>query len=175
MKLRIAAVALAAVAVIVLPLAAQTGSGPHGKHDRSGGGPPVYDLAGETTLTGTVAEVLPQSCPRAGIHLRLTTATGDVEVGLGPTTFLAELGAGFQPKNDAPADFLARTVKKGDTTYELRDAEGAPRWAMAGGGRGAGQGCAMKGSQGRGQGHGHGAKAHGGKGCGCCQGAAASS
>jgi len=86
---------------------------------------------------------VPQSCPCGGIHVRLTTADGDLEVGLGPVAYLAELGATFaagdavevtgaKPKNDAPADFLARSVKKGDATYELRDAEGAPRWAGTG-------------------------------------------
>lgn len=173
MKLRLSLLALALVAA---PLLAQDDAAPPRRHDRQGGGPPVYDVAAETTLTGKVAEVLPQSCPRAGIHVRLTTAAGDVEVGLGPGAYLAEIGAGFatgdeitvtgsKPKNDAPADFLARSVKKGEATYELRDAEGAPRWAMAGGG----QGCAMKGGQGKG--HRHGAQAQGGqgKGCGCCK------
>lgn len=140
--------ALTAAAVVAAPLAAQMGSGPHGRHDRRGGGPPVYDVAAERTLAGTVAEVVPQSCPCGGIHLRLTTADGDVEVGLGPVVYLAELGATFaagdaievtgaEPKNEAPADFLARSVKKGEATYELRDAEGMPRW------KGEGSSCPM--------------------------------
>lgn len=179
MKLRIPSLALAVLAVVAAPLLAQDAPAAKTGHDRQGGGPPVYDLAAETTLTGKVAEVLPQSCPMAGVHVRLTTATGDVEVGLGPGAYLAEIGAGFstgdeiavtgsKPKNDAPADFLARSVKKGEATYELRDAEGAPRWAMAGGGKG----CPMH--QGKGMGHGHGAQAQGagGKGCGCCKHAA---
>lgn len=134
---------LVAAALVAAPLVAQMGPGPHGRHDRKGGGPPVYDLAAETTLAGTVAEVVPQSCPCGGIHVRLTTADGDVEVGLGPVAFLSELGATFAagdalevtgaaPKNDAPADFLARSVKKGEATYELRDAAGSPRWAETG-------------------------------------------
>lgn len=135
--------AFAAVALLGPPLVAQMGSGPHGRHERQGGGPPVYDVAAERTLAGTVAEVVPQSCPCGGIHVRLTTADGDVEVGLGPVAYLAELGASFaagdaievtgaKPKNDAPADFLARSVKKGEATYELRDAEGKPRWSGEG-------------------------------------------
>lgn len=135
--------ALAAAALLAAPAVAQTGAGPHGKHDRMGGGPPVYDVAAEKTLSGTVAEVVPQACPCGGIHVRLTTADGDLEVGLGPVAYLAELGATFaagdaievtgaKPKNDAPADFLARSVKKGESTYELRDAEGAPRWTEVG-------------------------------------------
>ncbi len=137
---------VAAAAIVALPLYAQAGGGPHGghgDHNRMGGGPPAYDAAGETTLAGTVAEVIPQACPCGGIHVRLTTADGDVEIGLGPVAYLSELGATFaagdaievtgaKPKNDAPAEFLARSVKKGDATFELRDAEGAPRWAGTG-------------------------------------------
>jgi len=176
MNLRSPLAALALAAAVAVPLLAQDAAAPKRRHDCSGGGPPVYDVAGETTLTGKVAEVLPQACPQAGIHVRLSTATGDVEVGLGPSAYLTELGAGFatgdeisvtgaKPKNDAPADFLARSVKKGEATFELRDAEGAPRWARGGGGKG----CPMH--QGKGMGHGHGAQAQGGqgKGCGCCQ------
>ena len=179
MRFRAPLLALVALAIVALPLLAQDPPVAKTGHDHRGGGPPVYDLAGETTLTGRVAEVLPQSCPMAGVHVRLTTATGDVEVGLGPSAYLAELGAGFatgdeiavtgsKPKNDAPAGFLARTVKKGEATYELRDAEGAPRWKMANGGKG----CPMH--QGKGMGHGQGGQAQGGpgKGCGCCQHAA---
>lgn len=143
MKLNRMILAFAAAAIVAAPLVAQMGTGPHGRHDRKGGGPPVYDVAAEKTLAGTVAEVVPQSCPCGGIHVRLTTTEGDVEVGMGPVAFLAELGASFaagdaievtgaQPKNEAPADFLARSVRKGEATYELRDAEGAPRWAETG-------------------------------------------
>jgi len=143
MKLRTGILSFVAAAVVAAPLLAQMGSGPHGRHDRRGGGPPVYDLAAERTLAGTVAEVVPQSCPCGGIHVRLTTADGDVEVGLGPVAFLSELGATFAagdalevtgaaPKNDAPAEFLARSVKKGEATYDLRDGEGTPRWKAEG-------------------------------------------
>jgi hypothetical protein len=139
---------LAVAALAALPLLAQSGPGPHGRHDRRGEGPPAYDVAAEKTLSGTVAEVVPQSCPCGGIHLRLTTEGGDVEVGLGPVAYLTELGASFAagdavevlgaaPKNDAPADFLARAITKGDATWELRDAEGAPKWAAQG------MGCPM--------------------------------
>lgn len=132
---------LAATALLVAAVAfAQPGSGPHGRH---GGGPPAYDLAAEKVVRGTVAEVKTQGCACAGVHLKLTTESGELEVGLGPGAFLASLGATFAagdevevtgaaPKNEAPADFLARIVRKGETGYELRDAEGQPRWAATG-------------------------------------------
>lgn len=130
---------LLAASLVPLPLLAQGGPGPHGRHDCSGGGPPVYDVAAERTLAGTVAEVLPQNCPKAGIHLRLATPEGEIEVGLGPVAYLGELGANFAtgdaievtgsaPKNEAPADFLARSVKKGEAIYPLRNEQGAPLW-----------------------------------------------
>jgi hypothetical protein len=130
---------LFAASLVPLPLLAQGGPGPHGRHDCAGGGPPVYDVAAERTLAGTVAEVLPQNCPRAGIHVRLSTPEGEIEVGLGPVAYLGELGANFAtgdaievtgaaPKTEAPADFLARSVKKGEATYLLRNEQGAPLW-----------------------------------------------
>jgi len=142
------ALALAAIAALVaLPLVAQEtpapAPGPQAHHGRHGGGPPAYDLAAETTISGRVADVVPQNCACGGLHLKLATASGELEVGLGPAAFLGELGAQFavgdelqitgaKPKNEAPADFLARSVKKGESTYDLRDAAGAPRWTAQG-------------------------------------------
>lgn len=156
MKARFALAALAATALVaaVSVAAAQggpgpgRGAGPGNCQGRHAGGPPAYDSAAETTLTGRVAELLPQPCACGGLHLRLTTASGDVEVALGPNAYLAEIGAAFmlqdeiqvtgaKPSNAAPADFLARSVRKGETTYELRDSQGQPRWA------GTGMGCPM--------------------------------
>ena len=156
MKARFALAALAASALVaaVSVAAAQGGPGPgrgagqgncQGRH---AGGPPAYDSTAETTLTGRVAELLPQACACGGIHLRLTTSAGDVEVALGPSAYLAEIGASFmlqdeiqvtgaKPANAAPADFLARSIRKGEATFELRDAQGLPRWA------GTGMGCPM--------------------------------
>lgn len=154
MKARFALAALAVAALVVSVAAAQGGPGPgpgagrgncQGRH---GGGPPAYDSAAETTLTGRVAELLPQACACGGLHLRLATSAGDVEVALGPSTYLAEIGValklqdeiqvtGAKSSNAAPAEFLARSVRKGEATYELRDAQGLPRWA------GTGMGCPM--------------------------------
>lgn len=154
-----AALAAAALVASVSVLAAQGGPGPgpgagqghcQGRH---AGGPPAYDVAAETTLSGRVAELLPQPCACGGLHLRLTTAAGDVEVALGPSQYLADIGAAFlpqdellvtgaKPANAAPAEFLARSIRKGDATFELRDAAGLPRWA------GAGKACPMHKGQG---------------------------
>lgn len=153
MKSRFALAALAAAALVasVSVMSAQggPGPGPGAGQGRHAGGPPAYDVAAETTLSGRVAELLPQACACGGLHLRLTTAAGDVEVALGPSQYLADIGAAFLPQdeiqvtgakpasaanaaNTAPADFLARSIRKGDSTFELRDAAGTPRWAGAG-------------------------------------------
>lgn len=156
MKSRFVLAALAAAALVasVSVMSAQggPGPGPGAGQGRHAGGPPAYDVAAETTLTGRVAELLPQPCACGGLHLRLTTAAGDVEVALGPSQYLADIGAAFLPQdeiqvtgakpataptaataaNTAPAEFLARSIRKGDSTFELRDAAGKPRWAGTG-------------------------------------------
>ena len=151
-----AALAIAATAAVVASSAvsAQGGPGPGpgpGKQQCQGRhacGPPAYDRAAETTVAGRVAELLPQPCACGGLHLRLTTADGDIEVALGPSQYLADIGAAFlpqdeirvtgaKPSNAAPADFLARSISKGAATFELRDADGKPRWA------GTGKACPM--------------------------------
>ncbi|MEO8195987.1 MAG: hypothetical protein ABI689_04615 [Thermoanaerobaculia bacterium] len=154
MKSRQTLVAFAALAAglltaaIVVAQATAPGSGPGGCQGRHGGGALAYDRAAETTLTGKVAELLPQACACGGLHLRLTTSDGALEVALGPAVYLAEIGAAFQPGDElqvtgvkpasaAPAEFMVRSVRKGEATFELRDADGLPRWA------GAGKGCPM--------------------------------
>ncbi|MBP9144849.1 MAG: hypothetical protein KBF21_03150 [Thermoanaerobaculia bacterium] len=152
MKVRIPFATLAIAAVVASSVVfaqggpgagAGSGTGQHNCQGRHAGGPPAYDRAAETTVAGRVAELLPQPCACGGLHLRLTTADGDIEVALGPSQYLADIGAAFlpqdeirvigaKPSNAAPADFLARSISKGDATFELRDAEGKPRWAGAG-------------------------------------------
>ncbi|KAB2963237.1 MAG: hypothetical protein F9K16_07115 [Thermoanaerobaculia bacterium] len=144
MHLRRSFVALAfvAAALVALPLAAQETPAPGGPH-RHAGGMPVYDVAAEKVVEGKVAELLPQACGCGGLHLKLETADGPLEIGLGPAAFLGELGVTFNagddvavtgaaPKGEARAEFLARSVRLNDKTFELRDAEGKPRWSMAG-------------------------------------------
>jgi hypothetical protein len=132
-------------ALIVLaaaPLLAQ----PQGR-----GGGPRYDPATEATVTGTVESVEQITGPGGGrgrrglggTHLALKTSTETLEVHLGPTAFLNEkkvaiakgdmvVITGSRVTVDGDRVFIAKEVKKGDTTWTLRDAAGLPLWRGGG-------------------------------------------
>ncbi len=102
---------------------------------------PRYDTSTETTITGTVQEVIAMNSGRmAGTHLMVKTESGAIEVHLGPNQFLSQ--AGFQfAKGDAVSivgskvtirgvsALLAREVTKDKKTLTLRDKTGRPMWA----------------------------------------------
>jgi hypothetical protein len=133
------AVALGVLTLIIAvpPLAFSQGRG-------SG---PRYDLTTEVTVSGTVESVdqIPGSDAASGkrglggTHLTLKTTTETLEVHLGPTAFLAEkkltvatrdplVIVGSRVMVDGDRVFIAREVKKGDSTWTLRDAAGLPLW-----------------------------------------------
>jgi hypothetical protein len=76
-----------------------------------------------------------------GRHLTLKTDAATIEVALGPAWFLAEqkvtLAAGDSVEvtgakvaaREGDPSFVARLVKKGDTTLALRNEQGAPLWS----------------------------------------------
>jgi hypothetical protein len=116
------------------------------------GGGPRYDTATEATVTGTVDSVEQIAGPGpgrgrrglGGTHLTLKTKTETLEVHLGPTAFLNEKKVGIAKGDtlvitgsrvtvDNEKVFIAKEVKKGDSTWTLRDAAGLPMWR--GGGR----------------------------------------
>jgi len=141
--------------------APQAGGSGQGMMMPPGGGMPMYDKATEATIVGVVDKVIEEAGmmrgragmqgamggAMTGIHVMLKTDAGDIEVHLGPSTFLKEkeltvatgdrlevIGSKVTMMG-APA-FLARQVKKGDATVVLRDESGRPLWAM---GRGRGR------------------------------------
>jgi hypothetical protein len=74
-----------------------------------------------------------------GTHLTLKTDSATLEVHLGPTSFLKEkkvaiakgdtlVITGSRVAVDGEAVFMAKEVKKGDSTWTLRDAAGLPLW-----------------------------------------------
>jgi hypothetical protein len=139
------AIGIAALAVLVAtPLFAQ-GQG-------RGDGSPRYDPATETTVTGTVESVEQIAGPGGGrgrrglggTHLTLKTKTETLEVHLGPTEFLNEKKVaiakgdtltivGSRVTVDGDRVLIAKEVKKGDSTWTLRDAAGLPLWRGRGG------------------------------------------
>jgi hypothetical protein len=118
------------------------------------GAGPRYDPATEATVTGTVESVEQIPGPGGGrgrrglggTHLAFKTSTEALEVHLGPTTFLDEKNVaiakgdtlvitGSRITVDGDRVFIAKEVKKGDSTWTLRDTAGLPLWR----GRGRGQ------------------------------------
>lgn len=123
---------LAVVAGLSVALAAQQGKWRN------------YDPATETTVTGTVEDVVQvshQGRGGPGTHLKLKTEAGVVDVHVGPTRYVEaqkfSLAKGDQitvtgsKVNNA---VIAREIKKGDATLTLRDAQGVPKWSKGGAG-----------------------------------------
>lgn len=132
MKTRILIPTLLSAFIAVVALAQGPGKGP---------GPMFrYDPSTETTINGTIEEIqtLDTMC-QAGTHLVLKTDKGNVEVGLGPSKFLAdqklELKKGDQVQiigakaNTRRGEmFMARQITGGGKTVTLRDEKGVPAW-----------------------------------------------
>ena len=107
-----------------------------------GKGMPAYDRDSEITLSGTVEEVvlIEGGCMgRTGTHLKLKAGDDTREVALGPADFLADRKIDIAPGDvlevtGAPSRccgndlLLARTLRIGDRSFTLRDADGRPAW-----------------------------------------------
>lgn len=143
--------ALALLCLASLQGAAQAGRGP-GPHHRMSN--PMYNPGTEVMVNGVVTEVeqltgpgtaAGQSfakCPRGwtGTHLILQTDTGTLAVHVGPASYLASKNFSVQ-KDDRltivgskvqyeGSDFLiAKEIRKGFQTLQLRDNRGFPMWS----------------------------------------------
>lgn len=103
-----------------------------------------YNPATETTLKGTVEDVMQTTGNRGGIgtHLSLKTDQGVYDVHVGPAAYVSAQQFAFA-KGDAlevigskanvnGKDILiARQIKKGNGTLTLRDERGFPKWSRA--------------------------------------------
>ncbi len=129
----LAVLAIASLAVAV-PLAwGQGGPGPGMRN---------YDPSTETTVKGTVHEVLQQTGRNGhnGTHLVLKTDAGSLTVHVGPSSYIANQGFSFakgdaleitgsKAKMGGQDLILAREIKKDGKVLTLRDAQGIPKWA----------------------------------------------
>jgi len=98
----------------------------------------AYDPATETTVTGTVEGVMQvaHGGRGTGMHLKLKTDAGVLEVQLGPTRYLESQNFAVA-KGDTitvtgsrlKGSVIAREVKKGEATLTLRDKHGVPKWS----------------------------------------------
>jgi hypothetical protein len=133
--------------LLAATMAFAQGMGQRGGGQRQGGG--NYDLATETTVTGTVEEVRQTPGPgkgQGGLHLMLRTDAGIQEVDVGPAAYVSSQKATFAKGDsisvtgsritrETGAAIIAREIKKGDQVLTLRDAKGFPLWS------GAARGC----------------------------------
>lgn len=107
--------------------------------------PPMYNVATEVALTGTIDEVQTMTGPagQGGVHLMLKTSTETIRVNLGPSWFLTQekyafakgdavTVTGSRVKMDAAEVVIAREIKKGAQTMTFRDAKGFPKWSGRG-------------------------------------------
>ena len=113
-------------------------------------GPPMYDVKTETTIKGTVESVELIAggggggrSAAGGTHLSLRTEKEMLTVHVGPTAYLKEKGImlakgdmlevlGSRVTIDRQPVVIARQIKKGDSTWTLRDATGRPLWSGRG-------------------------------------------
>lgn len=133
MRSKASIILLAAFASVVMALA-QAQRGP-------GMGMPNYDPKSETTVTGAVQEVQQhQMMGHQGTHLIVKTDTGELEVHLGPSSYLAQHKFSFAKGDQVEVTgsmvkmggkdaLLARQVKKDGKTLVLRNAQGIPAWS----------------------------------------------
>jgi DNA/RNA endonuclease YhcR with UshA esterase domain len=101
-----------------------------------------YDPSTETTVKGAVEEVKQVTGKHGwnGTHLMLKTEAGQLDVHVGPLSYVAGRGftfakgdqvevLGSKVKMGGSEALIAREIKKGDKTLVLRNAQGIPEWS----------------------------------------------
>ncbi len=100
----------------------------------------AYDLSRETVLEGTVLSFTEAvATPPLGARVTVQTATGPVDVHLGPAAFLRANQfslvpgdsvkiAGARVQQRQISMFVARVIQKGNQSLALRSTSGAPLW-----------------------------------------------
>lgn len=152
---------LAVAALLTVPAAAQKGTGEPTGIARRTSKPPVV------SMSGTIKDIKIGPCKSTtgrsseGAHLILQAPDKTINLHLGPSSAVGDvLGSaavgqqvtfeGFRTDRMPPDAYVAKTVKTGDKTFDLRDANLRPKWAMGrGGGRGQGFGAGRGPGQGR--------------------------
>jgi hypothetical protein len=165
------AMALLWMVLFTVPAMAQKGMGEPTGVAQQAEKPPIEVMAGtiKDTRIGPCERTTGRSAE--GVHLIVQAKDGKtINLHLGPTAALDDaldqLSAGKQITFEAfrtaamPKDaYVAKSLTVGETTFELRDDNLRPKWAIAaqggrGAGRGPGMGAAGRPGQGRGSGGG---------------------
>jgi len=103
----------------------------------------MYDVNTVETISGQVTKVdkiYPDNNMSYGIHLTLSTTTGEISVHLGPGWFIenqdTEVNAGdnvtvtgSKVTYEGSEVIIAKEVTKGDEVLKLRDDNGFPLWS----------------------------------------------
>jgi hypothetical protein len=102
---------------------------------------PKYDLQTEAKIKGPIEEVKlpPKGSQKEIVHLLVKNGTESADVYLCPKSYFDDMGMDFSKGDEitltgskvkqGEAEFvLAREVVKGNNTFVLRDARGAPVW-----------------------------------------------
>jgi hypothetical protein len=103
--------------------------------------PARYDRAAEKSLAGTIKAVVsyPASDGSYGVHFDLETATGMVNVHVGPAAFIGEQNfcffaedkvqiVGAKVTTDGRTAYWAKAVMNGANVLVLRNEDGTPKW-----------------------------------------------
>ena len=110
-----------------------------------GRAPKGYDPATETSIAGTILQVVSAAAPdgSVGVHITVkTTAGATVKVHLAPAMFIGMNNFFFMAddtvavrgayvSHDDEVALWARQVTKGSETLTLRSEDGTPRWPFA--------------------------------------------
>ncbi|HEV7219107.1 MAG: hypothetical protein ACHP8A_11430 [Terriglobales bacterium] len=102
---------------------------------------PKYDFQTEAKIKGTIEEVKlpPNGSEKEIVHLLVNSGPDTMDVYLCPKSFMDEMGMNFSKGDEITLTgskvkqretdvVLAREVVKGNDTFLLRDAKGAPVW-----------------------------------------------
>lgn len=124
---------MAVSALVVLATTAMLAQGPGMRH---------YDPKTEVKASGTVEDVQQTTGKRgwSGTHLTLKTDSGNLDVHVGPSNFLAQKGFSFakgdkvevtgsRVKMNGKDTLIARDVINDSKTLVLRNAQGVPEWS----------------------------------------------
>jgi hypothetical protein len=110
------------------------GMGPGG-----GKGPMMYNPQTVTTITGTMEDLGPKMGRMQHVSWIIKTAKGSITVHLGPAQFINQYQISLKPGDPVEATgsqmemggapmLVAKEVKVGGKTYQLRDDQGVPLW-----------------------------------------------
>lgn len=134
----VALAVLATGAIAAGPRAGRSGGwGPDGAYCRTWDAKTIETISGEVTK---VEEVTPLRGMSKGVVVHVKTATETIAVHLGPSWFVDKQDVviglkdtievtGSRVTFEGKPAVLAQTVKKGEETLTLRDADGVPTWA----------------------------------------------